>query len=281
MQTDISLFTFYAVILISVITCTYNAAASLQRTLDSVGCQTYPAIEHLIIDGASTDNTLALAEAYRQAQSSDKSRRVLVTSEPDKGLYDAMNKGLQKATGDYVLFLNAGDTFPSSETLADVCRAAEASLKSTGSLPAVLYGDTDIVDGNGHRLRSRRLRPPKHLSWLSFRQGMVVCHQAFYVRTDLARETPYDLRYRFSADVDWCIRVMKHAKRQQLELRNLNQVVACYLEEGMTTRHHRESLVERFRVMTRHYGLLVTAGMHLWFVVRALPLLFRRFKKND
>lgn len=79
-------------------------------------------------------------------------------------------------------------------------------------MPAVIYGDTAIVDTNGAFLHLRRHRPPEQLSWRSFKQGMLVCHQAFYVRTDIAQQNDYDLHYRHSADVDWCIRVMKQAE---------------------------------------------------------------------
>ena len=98
---------------------------------------------------------------------------------------------------------------------------------------------------------------------------MLVCHQAFYARTDFAIATPYDLRYRYSADVDWCIRIMKAAAKENVPLHNLHMVVANYTEEGQTTLHHRESLLERFRVMTRHYGWLSTIAMHVWFVFRS------------
>ena len=97
---------------------------------------------------------------------------------------------------------------------------------------------------------------------------MLVCHQAFYARTDIARQTPYDLQYRYSADVDWCIRIMKEADRLGLPLVNTNSVLADFEEGGSTTQHHRASLIERFRVMVYHYGLLQTAVVHLWFIVR-------------
>ena len=135
-------------------------------------------------------------------------------------------------------------------------------------MPAVLYGDTDWVDNDGHYLCRRPLTPPERLTWRSFRNGMLVCHQAFYARTDIARRTPYDMRYRFSADVDWCIRVMKEAERMGLPLVNVHATVADYQREGQTTKYHRASLIERFNVMRRHYGLPVTLAMHAWFVVR-------------
>ena len=253
----------------TVITITYYAERVLQRTLDSVLCQTYEGVEHLIIDGASKDGTLALAEAYKQqSDASESGHKVIVKSEPDHGIYDAMNKGLAQAYGDYVVFLNAGDSFPSSDTLEQIVRRCKLMERPSDGLPGVLYGNTDVVDAQGRYLHPRRLQPPAQLSWRSFRHGMLVCHQAFYARTDIAKNLPYDTRYRFSADVDWCIRVMREAERMGLPLYNINMVVANYMEEGATTQNHRASLRERFSVMRRHYGLFTTIAMHLWFVVR-------------
>ena len=252
---------------ITYVTITYNAASVLQRTLDSILCQDYSEIVHLIIDGASTDTTLQLVDDYiERSNASGGGHRVQVTSEPDKGIYDAMNKGLRSIEGDYVCFLNAGDFLPASDTVSKIV----GKVESCGSQPAVLYGDTDIVDSEGRFLHHRRLSPPEQLSWKSFRQGMLVCHQAFYARTDFAIATPYDLQYRYSADVDWCIRVMKAAAKESVPMLNLKMVVANYTEEGQTTLHHRESLWERYRVMERHYGRVQTFLLHCWFVVRSL-----------
>lgn len=250
---------------ITYVTITYNAAAVLQRTLDSVLNQDYPKISHLIVDGASTDGTLDMVNAYvEKSNAAGNGHRIQVTSEPDKGIYDAMNKGLRSIDGDYVCFLNAGDFLPSSDTVSRIVAAI-----GDGS-PSVVYGDTDIVDNEGRFLHHRRLAPPEHLTWKSFRHGMLVCHQAFYARTDLAKNLQYDTRYRYSADVDWCIRVMKEAERAALPLCNINMVVANYTEEGATTQHHRESLKERYQVMCRHYGKVSTFFMHCWFVVRSI-----------
>ena len=252
---------------ITYVTITYNAAAVLQPTLDSVLQQDYPHIVHLIIDGASTDDTLKLVDDYiARSNAAENGHSVQVTSEPDKGIYDAMNKGLRSADGDYVCFLNAGDFLPSPNTASKIAQQVAAA----GGLPAVLYGDTDIVDGEGRFLHHRRLAPPENLSWRSFKQGMLVCHQAFYARTDFAIATPYDMQYRYSADVDWCIRVMKAAEKENVPLLNLKMVVANYRQEGQTTLHHRESLLERYRVMEHHYGRLQTLLLHSWFAVRAL-----------
>ena len=254
----------------SIITITYNAGDFLPRTVESVLSQHYRDIEHIIIDGASTDSTISVAQDYMQrSYAAQNGHEVRIVSEPDNGLYDAMNKGLRQASGDYICFLNAGDFFPNANVL-DTIVSRSLTGKSRQQLPAVIYGDTDIVDNDGNFLRHRRLAPPRNLTWRSFRKGMLVCHQAFYARLDIARTVPYDTRYRYSADVDWCIRVMKEAERMGAGLAYVDSVVVNYTQEGQTTKHHRDSLKERYRVMQCHYGAFTTALMHAWFAVRAV-----------
>ena len=260
---------------VSIVTITYNAAAVLQPTLDSVAVQDHDDLEHVIVDGASTDGTVEMARRYQAAaKSKGNGHDVVVVSEPDKGLYDAMNKGLRQVTGDYVCFLNAGDRLPAADTVSRVVEAAQ--LSGDGDYPAVVYGDTDIIGPQGEWVGHRHLSPPDHLNWRSFKQGMLVCHQAFYARTDIARQVEYDTRYRYSADVDWCIRVMRQAEKAKAPLVRVGGVVALYLQEGQTTIHHSESLRERFDVMRRHYGLITTSAMHAWFAVRSAIRSFRR-----
>lgn len=245
-------------ILLSVITVTYNAEKTLERTLESVEHQScVDQIEHIIIDGASKDGTMELAEAYVER---NPEMRIIVKSERDKGIYDAMNKGLLAASGDFVCFLNAGDKFHSDDVVRHVF--SERKLDSVG----VIYGNTNIVDGDGQFLYPRRLAPYENMSWKSFREGMLICHQSFYARRELCDN--YDLRYRFSADFDWCIRVMKKAKSEYTLLYLKEPVFTDYLSEGMTTQNRMKSLRERFCIMSRHYGLFSTILYHCWFVLR-------------
>ena len=233
---------------ISIITICYNASHTISRTLRSIQAQTYNDLEYLVIDGASRDNTLDLVRTLAP--------RALVHSERDQGIYDAMNKGLSHATGDYIWFINAGDALPSPTTVEEI--VGEACLN--GARPDIIYGDTRLIDSEGRDLGLRRLRPPHSLTWESFRDGMLVCHQAFIVRRAIAPK--YNLRYRFSSDVDWCIRCLKVAK----ECTFIPRPIALYLNEGTTTANHRASLIERFEVMSEHYGLFATLWRHLRFL---------------
>ena len=110
---------------ITIATVTYNAAALIERTIRSVEEQTYVAVEHLIVDGNSRDNTLEIVHHYQERNSRARIRHEIVCrSEPDEGLYDAMNKAIDMATGHYILFLNAGDTLPETDTLTRVAEVA-------------------------------------------------------------------------------------------------------------------------------------------------------------
>ncbi len=238
----------------SIITVTYNAGNVLENTIQSIITQTYKNVEYIIIDGGSKDNTLDIAHRYSKHIS-------MLVSEPDKGLYDAMNKGLKLATGDYVCFLNAGDCLHEDETLFLIVRSINKNF-----LPDIIYGETQIVDIEGHFLHMRRLSTPEYLNWKSFQNGMLVCHQAFLTRREVAIKNMYNLKYRFSADFDWCIRVMKDSTT----FHNTHITIIDYLNEGMTTQNHKASLKERFNIMSNHYGICSTILHHIWFVLRML-----------
>lgn len=254
--------------LISIITITYNAAPVIRPTLESLNAQTFRDFEHLVIDGASKDDTVSIV--------SEMCPDSIIRSEPDRGLYDAMNKGLRAAKGKYLLFLNAGDALHSPDTLQ---RYAEATglngsripnaMDNTDSILScadIIYGDTVVVDSDRNFVKPRHLSVPERLTFRSFANGMLVCHQAFMVRRDLAPE--YDLQYRFSADYEWTLRCLKSADPDHNV--NLHTVTIDYLSDGMTDKNHSASLKERFRIMCRYYGTIPTLLRHIRFLLRHL-----------
>lgn len=239
--------------LISVVTITYNASGTLPITMESVAEQTFKDFEHVLIDGASKDDTIAIARKMGTPM-------LRIVSEPDKGLYDAMNKGLKFARGRYLLFLNSGDKFHATDTLQAYADAIESNS------PDIIYGDTDIVDIEGKRLGPRHLSAPAILTVDSFSKGMLICHQAFMVRKDIAPR--YDTDYRFSADYDWCIRCIKASRAGDRV--NLKRVTIDYLADGMTDHNKKASLIERFKIMAAHYGTMKAVRAHLSFIPRAI-----------
>ncbi len=239
--------------LISVITITFNAADTLPVTMASVGEQTFKDFEHIVVDGASTDDTIILARRLGK-------EGLRIISEPDNGLYDAMNKGLKKARGRYLIFLNSGDRFHSPESLKAYADAiAERN-------PDIIYGDTDIVDIEGNRIGPRHLSAPDILTVDSFSEGMLICHQAFMVKKDIV--PLYDTDYRYSADYDWCIRCIKASRAGDRV--NLHQVTIDYLADGLTDKNKKASLIERFKIMAAHYGSMKAIAAHLSFIPRVI-----------
>lgn len=240
----------------SVITVVFNGEALLPGTIESVLRQTWPHLEYIVVDGASKDNSLAIIKEYAVRMPG-----LRWISEPDKGLYDAMNKGLRMATGDFVQFLNAGDWLHSPETLSSL-----ASLVTPDT--DVLYGDTLLVDDSRtpHGLMSvlstRSL--PNPLSWRDYLAGMRVVHQSFIPRRVLAPE--YRLEAGLCADFDWCIEILKKSRGNVC----LDEPVTDYLMGGISKKRHRQSLQERFTVMKRHFGLIPTILAHGWIVIRAV-----------
>ncbi len=237
--------------LFSIITVTYNAEATLPPTLKSIGNQTFADFEHIIIDGASKDKTVEIAH------SQGKKEKTVVYSEPDDGLYDAMNKGMEKACGEYLIFLNAGDSFHSPDTLEKIADTIEKNDR-----PGIVYGQTEIVNSARQKVADRHLTAPEHLDYKSFKNGMTVCHQAFVV---LARLAPmFDTRYRFSADYDWCIKCLQHSRHNAY----VGTTTIDYLFEGLTSSNKMKSLIERFRIMSKYYGVIPTVLNHLKFIPR-------------
>ncbi len=235
--------------LFSIITITYNAEKELPATLDSVKSQIFKNFEYLIIDGKSKDATVKIAM--------ESGLPDFVVSQPDKGLYDAMNKGISRAKGKYLIFLNAGDAFHSPNTLEMYATAIE-----TVGDPDIVYGQTQLVDANRSFVGMRHLTAPEHLSFASFAKGMLICHQAFVVRREIAGN--YDLQYRFSADYEWCLRCLKKMKRYAY----IDAVVIDYLTDGLTDKNHAASLKERYKIMCKYYGTLPTMLRHIGFFIR-------------
>ena len=246
---------------LTVITIVYNNVRDIERTMLSVFNQTYTNIEYVVVDGASTDGTQEEIMKYRD-------RITTYISEPDNGIYDAMNKGLALATGDYVVFMNSGDEIYEPDTVSQVF--------SSSSRPAdIYYGETEMYNEAWESLGRRRHQAPEHFSWRSFRYGMSVSHQAIYIKRSLT--APYDLTYKYSADIDWIIKAAKKAKL----IVNTNRYVAKYLVGGVSKQKHLDSLKERFHIFTKHYGLLPNLINHVVIAVNLTGYFIRHRRTND
>ncbi|MDF3079061.1 MAG: hypothetical protein K0S09_2950 [Sphingobacteriaceae bacterium] len=244
---------------LSVITVVFNDVKHIERTVVSVLNQTYENVEYIIIDGGSTDGTREILKKYG-------ARIARFVSEKDTGIYNAMNKGLALATGDYVLFMNSGDEIYSPDTVAKVfASAADADI---------YYGETEMINENLQSLGQRRHKAPDALTFSSFRFGMSVSHQAIYIRRSLTE--PFDERYKLSSDIDWILKAIGKARK----IVNVKIYVAKYLVGGMSKTRHRQSLLERFRIFSKQYGIIPNILSH--FVIAAnLSLYYLKHRRTN
>ncbi|MBC3787273.1 glycosyltransferase family 2 protein [Spirosoma utsteinense] len=242
---------------VSIITITYNAERFLERTIQSIVAQQATDYEYLVIDGGSTDGTLAIIRRY-----GDHITQWI--SEPDKGLYDAMNKGLHRAQGRYVWFMNAGDELYDPQTLPRLLEKIRITSAD------VYYSDALFVrDDSGQGPVAVGLRSaitphtlPHNLIWQDMALGMKVCHQAFVAKRTIAPDYPTD---NLSADLDWEIRCLKAARLIEF----LPFILCRYLLGGVSVQQHRRSLTDRFKVLADHFGLVPTAINHGRIIWRA------------
>lgn len=182
---------------VSVVTVCFNSSATIADTLRSINSQTHADVEHIVVDGASTDNTVALVREHGRRVSA-------LVSERDKGIYDAMNKGLALATGSLVGFLNADDVYAHADVLANVAAVAAAGSQ----LPDAVYGDLVYVHSDD---MSRIIRTwhSGEFSIERLRYGWMPPHPTFFARTDALRQLGgFDTDFRIAADYDCMLRYL-------------------------------------------------------------------------
>jgi glycosyltransferase involved in cell wall biosynthesis len=244
--------------LVSVVTVVYNAGHKLGVTLESVLSQKNIRAEVVVVDGMSTDpETVKTLKRYRK-------RINVLVREPDKGIYDAMNKGLREASGEFVMFLNCGDTFSSTGVLAAIAPALQDSVD-------VLYGDVFLVDESGEELKLLRAKSFRKRS-LAVWGTRVACHQAMFVRRTIA--APYSMRYRLKAELDWYFDLV--ARTDPSRFVHLDRPVVRYLVGGMTHQHQSENARERVHVIMRRAGIgWLIAAAPLLIATRVLNARFR------
>ena len=236
---------------VSIITITYNAERWLERTMQSVLAQTCKDYEYIIVDGASKDGTVDIIRRLEPLFEG----RLSWKSEPDKGLYDAMNKGIARATGDFLWFMNAGDEIYAPDTLAHVVAAATDETD-------IVYGKACIVNAEGVKVSEHHKLTPPDLQRKHFLNGLVVSHQAILVRRSIAGQ--YNTSYRISADYDWCIRAVTASRKNAY----LDEYICKFLTEGVSQKQRKRSWAERFHIMRAHFGLLRTLWAHFVIVLK-------------
>jgi glycosyltransferase involved in cell wall biosynthesis len=241
---------------LSIITVTFNAVEELPQTLISLEPITHQDIEIVVVDGGSKDGTVEWIQAHPEKVHA-------WISEKDKGIYDAMNKGLKLAKGEFVWFLNAGDYLFNAESLKELFQQ-DASFD-------LYYGDTEMISLNGTSLGLRRGGVPEQLTVDTLKTGMKVSHQSLIVRRSIAPE--FDASYRLTGDLDWLIRLVK----KDIKIKNLNKIVSKFTIGGASGQQWWKAMKERWRCLEHHYGFWTTLWAHLRIILNA-PFAHARFR---
>lgn len=187
---------------ISIITISFNAEATIEKTLQSVAKQSYKNIEHIIVDGGSKDNTLEICNLFPHV--------LKIISEPDKGVYDAFNKGLKLVTGDVIGFLNADDVFYDSNSVLEIVNAF--SIYETD----IVYGNLDYVNEDGKEIRNWISKPYKHGL---IKKAWMPAHPTFYCKKEIYnRLGGYNDSFKIAGDFELCIRFLEVYKVQSFYL---------------------------------------------------------------
>lgn len=261
--------------LISVITINYNNKPGLIRTSESVLNQTFRnQIEWIVVDGGSNDGSVDYLGTIQ------KSIDVMV-SERDGGIYDAMNKGFTLSNGEYLLFLNSGDTFHASDVIALTVGFIQEFEQIHGRKPEALYGDTQFVTPKGDSIGLiSQLKPqpfPKALTARSFRFGMNICHQSLFLHRSIF--VPFnDKKYKLAADVDSIIASLKRLTTPGL---SLGFVVSDFEVGGSSYQHTKKAWKERFTILSKHYGWLPNLFHHGWIFIRRVLFSLNLYKPHN
>lgn len=243
---------------ISIITITFNAERFLPKTIDSILSQTNHDFEYIIVDGKSKDTTVEIIQDYENRIRNSKCPfQIRWISEPDKGLYDAMNKGMRMATGDFVWFMNAGDKIYNENTVATILKNLDANPDAD-----VVYGQSLIIDENDQPVGERHKIAPRVLTRKSLLNGLVVCHQSILVRKSIAPD--YDLLYKISADYDWTCKVLTTSRKNLY----IDNYLSRFMTSGVSSTQRKKALMERYKIMKKHFGLCATLWAHFKIVVR-------------
>ncbi|MCK9481219.1 MAG: glycosyltransferase [Bacteroidia bacterium] len=241
-------------VLLSIITVTWNNLEGLKKTANSINTQTARnQIQWVVIDGKSNDGSVEFIKQHTSAND-------YWVSEKDRGLYDAMNKGLKAAKGTFLWFLNAGDVV-FADNIVQLLNPYFANAD-------LIFGETMLTlpDGSNIGTRSEHTtrKLPQHLTLQSMLGGMIVNHQSVIVKKSYCPE--FDLTWKIAADYDWLCTILE----QDIKTKNSWLVHSGFELGGLSSKKKWASWKERFRIMKKHFGLLKTLKAHITIVFRAV-----------
>ena len=215
--------------LITIVTITYNCREDIENTIQSVLSQTYENIEYIIIDGASSDGTLEVINKYK-----DKIKTIV--SEPDNGIYYAMNKAIKLARGEWINFMNSGDGFVNNNVVKNV-------FEQPFENASLIYGDTVLVYSDNDSKKLKKARPMS-----AFWQGMPFNHNSLFCKLELLKKTPFNTFYNVVADSDF---IAKCLANNEL-FYNSNMTINYYLMGGYSSQHRVLRTIERWKLLKEY-----------------------------
>ncbi|MCB9361651.1 MAG: glycosyltransferase [Flavobacteriales bacterium] len=240
---------------ISIITVVYNNKLHIENTILSVLNQTYKNIEYIIIDGNSSDGTLEIIKKYIDNLG-------CLISEQDNGIYDAMNKGLLKASGEWIYFLNSGDTFYSNDTLHNIFSSES-------------FDKADLIYGNHESNYGyfKRIHTPKALSHLW--KGMIFSHQGMFVKTNLMKVNPFDLSFKISADYNFIYNLYKQNKT----FKHINIIIATLEAGGLSEININKTHIERWKIIRNYehsfyHNLVYLIELFKIYIIQIIKFIF-------
>lgn len=236
---------------VSVITVCYNAERLLEDTIKSVLVQNYDNIEYIIVDGASKDNSLNIIKKYND-------KITCWISEPDKGIYDAMNKGVKLATGDWIAFMNAGDTYVDENVISDIFRGKTFS------------SEIKVIGGHIYNHTKSGVEVHKAMSADFIPFGIPICHQASFTRRLLEGDIPfsYNTHYRYAADYAMFYYIYFNCGKSKAFHIDDVIVANCYEEESVTAKNMRDVIREYLCIQSAHPSLTWLKSLIKWLIKR-------------
>lgn len=226
---------------ITIITISFNAEKEIEETMLSVLNQTYPNIEYLIIDGASKDHTIDIAKSIKAKYAE---RQISIVSEPDQGLYDAMNKGIYKATGSWCAFMNCGDVYDNDMVIERMYKSGAFTDEYK-----IVYGNTIFIYQDG--TQSMHKTANNNFLKSAIHKYQPYCHQSAFFSLTNKSDCMFDTRYRIAADYDVCCRVFNKYGADSFHY--VNQVVARYKAyDGVSSTNERKLKKEHILVKIRN-----------------------------
>ncbi len=250
---------------ISIITACYNASTTIRDSIESILSQTYDNIEHVIVDGASSDNTIDIINSYKDRYNSQCIELVLI-SEKDSGIQDAYNKGVHSATGDWLIFINSGDLLYDSSVLSNAINSRRD--KATD----VLYGDIELFF---HKRNERRIFSYPDIIDIAFLKRQTICHQSILFKRQLFIEYGnYDCSFKIASDFDRILVFFLAGAVYQ----HVPFVISTFVDDGVSTINFKKSILERLDILEkriikvglgvyiRHYTLIVLIALKRQFI---------------